>query len=64
MNAMPAKVAGVPRIAMVVPTPDGVINDRWCWRPPNCRRDRDLSHRRRAGRGALAYGTETIKRRG
>jgi histidinol dehydrogenase len=26
MNAIPAKVAGVARIAMVVPTPDGVIN--------------------------------------
>ena len=26
MNALPAKVAGVPRIVMVVPTPDGVIN--------------------------------------
>lgn len=26
MNAIPAKVAGVPRIAMVVPTPDGAIN--------------------------------------
>lgn len=26
MNAIPAKVAGVPRIAMVVPAPDGVIN--------------------------------------
>jgi histidinol dehydrogenase len=26
MNAVPAKVAGVERIAMVVPTPDGVIN--------------------------------------
>jgi histidinol dehydrogenase len=26
MNAIPAKVAGVPRIVMVVPTPDGEIN--------------------------------------
>ncbi|MGE3934923.1 MAG: histidinol dehydrogenase [Rhodospirillaceae bacterium] len=26
MNAIPAKVAGVPRIAMVVPSPDGVLN--------------------------------------
>ena len=26
MNAIPATVAGVPRIVMVVPTPDGVIN--------------------------------------
>ena len=27
MNAMPATVAGVPRRVMVVPTPDGIIND-------------------------------------
>ena len=26
MNAIPARVAGVPRIAMVVPTPDGILN--------------------------------------
>ncbi len=26
MNAVPARVAGVPRIVMVVPTPDGVLN--------------------------------------
>ena len=26
MNAVPAKVAGVPRIAMVVPAPGGVLN--------------------------------------
>ena len=26
MNALPARVAGVPRVAMVVPTPDGAIN--------------------------------------
>ncbi|AXI48053.1 histidinol dehydrogenase [Sulfitobacter sp. SK012] len=26
MNAVPAKVAGVPRLAMVVPTPDGILN--------------------------------------
>ena len=26
MNALPARVAGVPRIAMCVPTPDGVMN--------------------------------------
>lgn len=27
MNAIPATVAGVPRIVMVVPTPDGILND-------------------------------------
>ena len=30
MNAVPAKVAGVPRIVMAVPTPDG-IRIRWCF---------------------------------
>jgi histidinol dehydrogenase len=31
MNAIPAKVAGVGEIIMVVPTPDGV-KTRWYWR--------------------------------
>ncbi len=31
MNALPARVAGVGRIAMVVPTPTGT-STRWCWR--------------------------------
>ena len=26
MNSIPAKVAGVPRLVMVVPAPDGIIN--------------------------------------
>jgi histidinol dehydrogenase len=62
MNALPARVAGVPRIAMVVPTPDGVLNPLV------------LAAARRAGVteifrvggaqavGALAYGTATIRR--
>jgi histidinol dehydrogenase len=36
MNAIPAKVAGVPELIMVVPTPDGVKND-WSWRRPPSR---------------------------
>jgi histidinol dehydrogenase len=60
MNAIPARVAGVERIAMVVPTPDGVVNPLV------------LAAARRAGVeeiyrvggaqavGALAYGTATI----
>jgi histidinol dehydrogenase len=31
MNAIPAKVAGVGRLAMVVPTPDGAVNPMFCW---------------------------------
>lgn len=60
MNALPAKVAGVARIVMVVPAPDGVLN-------PSV-----LAAAKRAGVteiykiggaqavAALAYGTETI----
>ena len=60
MNALPARVAGVPRIAMCVPSPDGVLNPLV------------LAAARRAGVteiyrvggaqavAAMAYGTETI----
>ncbi|MBI1181578.1 MAG: histidinol dehydrogenase [Alphaproteobacteria bacterium] len=60
MNAVPARVAGVPRVAMVVPTPDGVVNPMV------------LAAASTAGVGeiykvggaqavaALAYGTESI----
>ncbi|MGI9463016.1 MAG: histidinol dehydrogenase, partial [Aestuariivirgaceae bacterium] len=60
MNAIPATVAGVERLVMVVPTPDGVVNAQV------------LTAARIAGVGeiyrvggaqavaALAYGTETI----
>ncbi|MGE0667552.1 MAG: histidinol dehydrogenase [Sphingomonadales bacterium] len=60
MNAIPAKVAGVPRVAMVVPAPDGVLNPMV------------LAAASTAGVGeiykvggahavaALAYGTESI----
>ncbi len=61
MNAIPAKVAGVPRIAMVVPTPDGVIN-------PLVLAAAQLAGVTEIYRiggaqavGALAFGTETIK---
>ena len=62
MNAIPAKVAGVPRLVMVVPTPGGTIVPAV------------LAAARRAGVdeiyriggaqavGALAYGTQTIAR--
>ncbi len=60
MNAVPARAAGVPRVAMCVPTPDGAVNPLV------------LAAARRAGVdevyriggaqaiAALAYGTETI----
>jgi histidinol dehydrogenase len=34
MNAVPAAVAGVPRVVMVVPSPTA-SSIRWCWRPPS-----------------------------
>ncbi|OYQ33725.1 histidinol dehydrogenase [Niveispirillum lacus] len=61
MNAIPAKVAGVPRIAMVVPTPDGAIN-------PLVLAAAHLAGVTEIYRiggaqavGALAFGTDTIK---
>lgn len=61
MNAVPAKVAGVERIAITVPAPDGVIN-------PLVLVAADLAgvaeiHRVGGAQAvaALAYGTETIR---
>jgi len=60
MNAIPAKVAGVTRIAMVVPTPDGVINPAVL----AAARIVGVSEIYRVGGAqavaALAYGTQTI----
>ncbi|AFX98509.1 histidinol dehydrogenase [Candidatus Endolissoclinum faulkneri L2] len=62
MNALPAKIAGVPRRVMMVPTPDGVVNDlvlaaahiagvNEIWRIGGAQ-----------AIAALAYGTQTITR--
>ncbi|HYC04364.1 MAG TPA: histidinol dehydrogenase [Azospirillaceae bacterium] len=60
MNALPAKVAGVPRIAMVVPTPDGRLNPLVL----AAARVAGVTEIYRVGGAqavaALAYGTETI----
>lgn len=60
MNALPAKVAGVERRAMVVPTPDGVINPLVL----AAARLTGVTEIYRVGGAqavaALAYGTETI----
>ena len=51
MNALPAKAAGVERLVMVVPTPDGSRQSGWSWRRPSWPViDRDLSPRRGTGR--------------
>ena len=49
MNAVPAKVAGVPRIVMVVPAPDGKLTPLVLAAAEARRRRRDLPRRRRAG---------------
>ncbi len=51
MNAVPAKVAGVPRIVMVVPSPDGKLAPLVLAAAKLARRRRDLSRRRGAGGG-------------
>lgn len=60
MNAMPAKVAGVERIVMVVPTPDGRINPLVLAAARRC----GITEIYRVGGaqavGALAHGTATI----
>lgn len=60
MNAVPAKVAGVERIVMVVPSPDGVLNPLVLV----AARLAGVSEIYRVGGAqaiaALAYGTETI----
>lgn len=60
MNALPAKVAGVERIVMVVPTPDNVINPLVL----AAAQVAGVTEIYRVGGaqaiGALAYGTETI----
>jgi histidinol dehydrogenase len=61
MNAVPARVAGVSRIAMVVPTPRGEVNAAVL----AAARIAGVTEIYRIGGaqaiGALAYGTETIK---
>ena len=49
MNAMPAQVAGVGEIVMVVPTPRGERNAAGARRRPRGRRRPRVHHRRRAG---------------
>ncbi len=60
MNAVPAKVAGVERIAMTVPTPDGEVNDAVL----AAAHIAGITEIYRIGGaqaiGALAYGTATI----
>ena len=60
MNAIPAKVAGVAELIMVVPTPDGERNDLVLAAAAISRVDRVFTIGGAQAVGALAYGTETI----
>lgn len=60
MNAIPAKVAGVREIIMVVPTPDGIINE-WVFAAAAIAGvDRVFTIGGAQAIAALAYGTELI----
>lgn len=60
MNVMPAKVAGVGEIIMVVPTPDGVVNDIVLAAAYIAGVDRVFTIGGAQAVAALAYGTETL----
>src|SRR6185437_9054436 len=60
MNAVPAKVAGVPRIAMVVPAPRGVLNPLVLAAAHLAGVDEIFRIGGAQAVAALAYGTESI----
>ena len=60
MNAVPAKVAGVPRLVMVVPTPDGNLNPLVLAAAKLAGVDEIYRVGGAQAVAALAYGTETI----
>ena len=60
MNAIPAKVAGVPELIMVVPTPDGEVDSLVLAAAAISGVDRVFAIGGAQAVAALAYGTETI----
>ncbi|HTV36434.1 MAG TPA: histidinol dehydrogenase, partial [Xanthobacteraceae bacterium] len=60
MNAVPAKVAGVPRVAMVVPAPDGQLNPLVLAAAKLSGVDEIFRIGGAQAVAALAYGTESI----
>ena len=60
MNAIPAKVAGVQELVMVVPTPNGEKNQLVLAAAAVCGVDRVFCIGGAQAVGALAYGTETV----
>jgi histidinol dehydrogenase len=61
MNAIPARVAGVPRLEICVPTPDGVVNPLVLLAARLAGVDRIWRIGGAQAIAALAYGTETIR---
>ena len=61
MNAIPAKVAGVARLAMVVPTPDGILNPLVLMAAHISGVDEIYRIGGAQAVAALAYGTDTIQ---
>ncbi len=62
MNAIPAKVAGVPELVMVVPTPGGERNDLVLAAAAISGVDRVFTIGGAQAVAALAYGTDTVPR--
>lgn len=60
MNAIPAKVAGVPELVMVVPAPGGELNELVLAAAAVAGVDRVFTVGGAQAIGALAYGTQTI----
>ncbi|TCV83712.1 histidinol dehydrogenase [Sulfurirhabdus autotrophica] len=60
MNAIPAKVAGVAELIMVVPTPDGQLNELVLAAAAVCGVDRVFTIGGAQAVAALAYGTESV----
>ncbi|HEX3863224.1 MAG TPA: histidinol dehydrogenase [Stellaceae bacterium] len=60
MNAIPAKVAGVDRLVMTVPTPDGILNPLVLAAAQLCGIDEVYRIGGAQAVAALAYGTATI----
>ena len=61
MNAIPAKVAGVPDVTMVAPTPGGKLNPLVMAAASTAGVDRVVTIGGAQAVAALAYGTESIK---
>ncbi len=60
MNALPAKVAGVKELIMVVPTPDGAVNELVLAAAHLCGVDQVFAIGGAQAVAALAYGTERV----